>query len=645
MSKLTLNNIASGFATNTIINSNFDAIEAALENTVSRDGSSPNHMLAELNMNSFPITNVGRAATLNSAVSLGQVLEYINTTEDLTGVVPITWEFTSTGATSYNLALASTNKVDMYIVSSNGIILSPTSYNIDVEGQRIYFNSPPVLGANIVVRLFGKIPEAVESSVDIRNIRQSYFFDVATNETTFTTPLTLEENTDVYLNGVKLIYAVDYTVAGMDVELASPATPGDILEVIVYNSIVVASDILQDVIDATADVEALMDTLGSAIDENLSAVTATASTLSAGSSATASFDVNTKVLSLGVPTGATGATGPTGAAGAGVATGGTAGQILTKVNSTDYNTAWSNTLTAPTISGNISLSGATVISGNFTGTPSSSLSFQSTNPSGETNVFVVGPPTGTQAAYLTCYATSVDTPTCNIGVGLTGAYLSTGVSGTASYVPLAIETGGSARIYITTSGLVGFANTSPTGLIHVGTDGVVNSGIVMSSRPSYFSESITFNSGNPTVTSLISGDSTGGLVFRSNDATGNDLRLTPGGDLLVGRGSLGYGGGTGGTVTQGTSRNTDVSAINKPTGAITLFSAAGSTTPFTFNVPNSTVAATDVIILSQKTGANKYHFAVTAVAAGQFTITGYAFSGTATEAPVINFAVIKAVTY
>lgn len=42
------------------------------------------------------------------------------------------------------------------------------------------------------------------------------------------------------------------------------------------------------------------------------------------------------------PTGATGATGATGPAGPGVPSGGTAGQILSKVNGTDYNTQWVN---------------------------------------------------------------------------------------------------------------------------------------------------------------------------------------------------------------------------------------------------------------------------------------------------------------
>lgn len=42
------------------------------------------------------------------------------------------------------------------------------------------------------------------------------------------------------------------------------------------------------------------------------------------------------------PTGPTGATGPTGPTGSGVASGGTAGQILSKVDGTNYNTAWIN---------------------------------------------------------------------------------------------------------------------------------------------------------------------------------------------------------------------------------------------------------------------------------------------------------------
>lgn len=108
-------------------------------------------------------------------------------------------------------------------------------------------------------------------------------------------------------------------------------------------------------------------------------------------------------------------------------------------------------------------------------------------------------------------------------------------------------------------------------------------------------------------------------------------------------GGIGYATGAGGTVTQLTSRTTGVT-INKTTGAITLVSAAGSTSWQTFTVTNSTVAATDVIIVNQKSGTDLYRLHVTAVAAGSFNITFATTSGTTTEQPVFNFAVIKGVT-
>jgi hypothetical protein len=105
---------------------------------------------------------------------------------------------------------------------------------------------------------------------------------------------------------------------------------------------------------------------------------------------------------------------------------------------------------------------------------------------------------------------------------------------------------------------------------------------------------------------------------------------------------LGYGTGTGGAVTQATSRTTGVT-LNKTNGAITLVSAAGTATWQSFTVTNSTVAATDVVVLSQKSGTDLYMMHVTAVAAGSFRISFATTGGTTTEQPVFNFAVIKAV--
>jgi len=106
---------------------------------------------------------------------------------------------------------------------------------------------------------------------------------------------------------------------------------------------------------------------------------------------------------------------------------------------------------------------------------------------------------------------------------------------------------------------------------------------------------------------------------------------------------LGYGTGSGGTVTQATSRTTGVT-LDKTNGSITLVSAAGTATWQSFTVTNSTVAATDVVILSQRSGTDLYMLEVTAVAAGSFRISFATTGGTTTEQPVFNFAVIKAVT-
>jgi hypothetical protein len=124
-------------------------------------------------------------------------------------------------------------------------------------------------------------------------------------------------------------------------------------------------------------------------------------------------------------------------------------------------------------------------------------------------------------------------------------------------------------------------------------------------------------------------------------ATGTSLTAT-GTIVSTGTAGVGYATGAGGTVTQITSRTTGVT-INKTSGAITLVSAAGSATAATFTVTNSTVAATDVIILNQKSGTDLYDLMVTAVATSSFNITFRTTGGATTEQPVFNFAVIKAV--
>lgn len=73
MAKLTLLDIVSGYAVVSTYNTNNTAIETALENTLSRDGTAPNAMAAILDMGSNKVQNVADATLSTDAVNLRQL--------------------------------------------------------------------------------------------------------------------------------------------------------------------------------------------------------------------------------------------------------------------------------------------------------------------------------------------------------------------------------------------------------------------------------------------------------------------------------------------------------------------------------------------------------------------------------------------
>jgi hypothetical protein len=64
MSKLSLATVTTGYAAVSTLNSNFDAIETAVENTLSRNGTTPNQMMADIDLNGFSILNQGNAVSI-----------------------------------------------------------------------------------------------------------------------------------------------------------------------------------------------------------------------------------------------------------------------------------------------------------------------------------------------------------------------------------------------------------------------------------------------------------------------------------------------------------------------------------------------------------------------------------------------------
>ena len=110
--------------------------------------------------------------------------------------------------------------------------------------------------------------------------------------------------------------------------------------------------------------------------------------------------------------------------------------------------------------------------------------------------------------------------------------------------------------------------------------------------------------------------------------------------------TLGYKTGSGGTVTQLTSKSTAVT-LNKINGEIVM-NAAGLADDATaaFTLTNSTIAATDVVIVNVASvgTVGAYQVTVGAVAAGSCSISVLNVSGgSLSEAIKLNFAVIKAV--
>ena len=70
MPKVTLASIDSTYASVAKLNANFEAIEAAIENTLSRDGTTPNAMAALLDMGGNQINNLAAPTSSNDAVRL-----------------------------------------------------------------------------------------------------------------------------------------------------------------------------------------------------------------------------------------------------------------------------------------------------------------------------------------------------------------------------------------------------------------------------------------------------------------------------------------------------------------------------------------------------------------------------------------------
>ena len=133
---------------------------------------------------------------------------------------------------------------------------------------------------------------------------------------------------------------------------------------------------------------------------------------------------------------------------------------------------------------------------------------------------------------------------------------------------------------------------------------------------------------------------TGALIVNSTIASNSTI-------LANGNSSkIGYDTGAGGSVTQGAGAKTNAVTLNRPTGIIVTDNAAlASATAVTFNLSNSVIEATDIVVVSHISGGTlgAYNFAVAPAAGNANIVIRNITAGSLSEALTLRFIVIKSV--
>lgn len=234
---------------------------------------------------------------------------------------------------------------------------------IEAQAASASAASSATAAANSATSAASSVTTANDILSEIEDITQeivgyvSESFTATAGQTTFTVDYNVGYE-NVFLNGVKLIRDVDYTATdGTTVVLTTGALVDDSVEVTMYGGFTGAT--------GPQGIQGIQGIKG-----DTGATGETGPTGATGATGPKGDKGDTG------DTGATGETGPAGADGAdgvGVPVGGTTGQVLSKINSTDYNTQWTTPTTGTvtsvggtgTVNG-ISLSGTVTSSGSLT---------------------------------------------------------------------------------------------------------------------------------------------------------------------------------------------------------------------------------------------------------------------------------------
>lgn len=101
MAKLTLSSLTSSYRSNAALNANFDAIEAAIENTLSRDGTSPNAMAANFDMGSNRVINLLDPTSAQDGATKAYVDGVVDTIADINAITHVDGVFIVSDGTDW----------------------------------------------------------------------------------------------------------------------------------------------------------------------------------------------------------------------------------------------------------------------------------------------------------------------------------------------------------------------------------------------------------------------------------------------------------------------------------------------------------------------------------------------------------------
>lgn len=165
--KPTLTTVASGYQSTTMLNANLNAINNALDNTLSLDGSTPNNMTADIDLNSNDLLNVSTTHTTNLYLDGSRVVPEgtLNTVSNMN-----VDEFTGDGSTVAYVLSSNPLTLDVVIVNVDGVAQLTTSYTLSVA--TITFSTAPPLNSAIQIRYFTGIQLGSTTSSDLVSYNQ-----------------------------------------------------------------------------------------------------------------------------------------------------------------------------------------------------------------------------------------------------------------------------------------------------------------------------------------------------------------------------------------------------------------------------------------------------------------------------------------